>query len=180
MSFWLPVHYVPRPVWNPRTFAFVVGRCCFGGERRTQMTSQQSWIEVLLNRRAEACREKNIDRLMSVYSPEIVYFDVVPPLHGFIGLDAVRANFQRWFDEYDGKIDLETRDQRVTVDGDVAFAHMLHINKGNVNFKRAGLSEAWVRSTVCCRRANREWLITHEHISRPFDPESGKAVMTPG
>ena len=146
------------------------------------MTSEQSWVEVLLNRRAEACREKNIDRLMSLYSPDILYFDVVPPLQGFRGLDAVRRNFLRWFDEYEGKIGLETRDQRITVEGDVAFAHMLHIDKGNVHFAKAGLTEAWVRSTVCCRRTNGEWLITHEHISWPFEfnKEGGRAVMTPG
>ncbi|WP_281412362.1 hypothetical protein [Rhizobium laguerreae] len=33
---------------------------------------------------------------MSLYSPEIVYFDVVPPLR-FIGSEAVRSNFVRWF-----------------------------------------------------------------------------------
>jgi ketosteroid isomerase-like protein len=146
------------------------------------MTSEQSWVGVLLNRRAEACREKNIDRLMSLYSPHIVYFDVVPPLQGFVGLDAVRRNFLRWFDEYEGKIGLETRDQRIAVEGDIAFAHMLHIDMGNKHFAKAGLTEAWVRSTVCCRRMNGEWLITHEHISWPFEfnKEGGRLIMTPG
>ena len=146
------------------------------------MTSEQSWVEVLLNRRAEACREKNIDRLMSLYSPDIVYFDVVPPLQGFKGLDAVRRNFLRWFEEYDGPIGLETRQQRIAVAGDIAFVHMLHIDKGNRNFAKAGLTEAWVRSTVCSRRINGDWLITHEHISWPFEfnKEGGKPVMTPG
>jgi ketosteroid isomerase-like protein len=146
------------------------------------MTTAQEWVEVLLNRRAEACREKNIDRLMSLYSPDIVYFDVVPPLQGFVGLAAVRGNFLRWFDEYEGKIGLETRDQRITVAGDVAFVHMLHIDKGNIHFAKAGLKEAWVRSTVCCRRSpSSEWLITHEHISWPFEfnRKGGRPVMTP-
>lgn len=86
---------------------------------------------------------------MSLYSPRIVYFDVVPPLQGFVGTDAVRRNFLRWFGEYDGTIGLETRDLTVGVSGDVAFAHMLHLDKGNVHFAKAGLKEAWVRSTVC-------------------------------
>ncbi len=139
-------------------------------------------MEILLNHRAEACREKNIDRLMSLYSPDIVYFDVVPPLQGFVGHDAVRRNFLRWFKEYDGPIGLETRDLDIAVDGDVAFAHMLHIDKGNRHFAKAGLTEAWVRSTVCWRRSSDgEWLITHEHISWPFEfnKEGGKLVMTP-
>jgi ketosteroid isomerase-like protein len=119
---------------------------------------------------------------MSLYSPDIVYFDVVPPLQGFIGLDAVRRNFERWFSEYEGKIELETRDLGIAVDGDVAFAHMLHLDKGNKHFAKTGLSEAWVRSTVCCRQINGEWLITHEHISWPFEfnKDGGKLIMTLG
>ena len=146
------------------------------------MTSAQEWVGVLLNRRAEACREKNIDRLMSLYSPDIVYFDVVPPLQGFIGLDAVRRNFERWFDEYEGEIGLETRDLHIAVDGDVAFAHMLHLVKGNKHLAKSGLTEAWVRSTVCCRQIDRDWLITHEHISWPFEfnKDGGKLIMTLG
>jgi len=119
---------------------------------------------------------------MSLYSPNIVYFDCVPPLQGFIGSDAVRRNFLRWFDEYEGPIGLETRDLDIAVSEDVAFAHMLHLDKGNVHLSKAGLEEAWIRSTVCCRRSSHGWLITHEHISWPFEfnKEGGNVVMRLG
>jgi ketosteroid isomerase-like protein len=149
--------------------------------KRRVMASSESEVRALLESRVEACRAKDIDRLMSLYSPDIVYFDCVPPLQGFIGSDAVRRNFLRWFDEYEGPIGLETRDLDVAASEDVAFAHMLHVDKGNVNFVRAGLREAWIRSTVCCRRESRGWLITHEHISWPFEfnREGGNVVMNP-
>lgn len=117
---------------------------------------------------------------MSLYSSDIVYFDVVPPLQGFIGTDAVRRNFLRWFDEYEGPIGLETRDLNIAMSGDVAFAHMLHLDKGNIHFAKAGLEEAWLRSTVCCRRSDQGWLIMHEHVSWPvqFNQEGGNVVMT--
>ena len=145
------------------------------------MTSGQSEVRALLDRRVAASRAKDIDLLMALYAPEIVYFDVVPPLQGFIGQDEVRRNFLRWFDEYDGPIGLETRDMIIAAAGDIAFAHMLHIDKGNRHFAKAGLTEAWVRSTVCLRRSPAGWLITHEHISWPFEfnTDGGKAVMTP-
>ena len=82
-------------------------------------------IMTVLDRRLEASRAKDIDRLMAVYSPGIVYFDIIPP-HQFTGAGEVRRNFQRWFDEYEGDIGLETHDLHVAVSGDVAFAHMLH------------------------------------------------------
>jgi len=127
-----------------------------------------------LERRVEACRAKDIDGLMSLYSPDIVYFDVVAPLQ-FIGSDEVRRNFVRWFDEYAGPIGLETRDLSVSVSGDVAFAHMLHLDSGT---RRNGLELAvWLHSTVCCRKIGDKWLITHEHLSIPHDPNDWSAVV---
>lgn len=101
------------------------------------MASTQSAVRALLDSRSEACRAKDIDRLMSLYSPSIAYFDCVPPLQGFLGADAVRRNFLRWFDEYEGPIGLETRDLNIVISEGVAFAHMLHLDKGNVHFSKA-------------------------------------------
>jgi ketosteroid isomerase-like protein len=40
----------------------------------------ESEIRTLMDSRSEAIRTKDIDRLMSFYSADIIYFDVVPPL----------------------------------------------------------------------------------------------------
>ena len=128
------------------------------------MTSVDPEIKTLLDSRVQACRAKDIERLMRLYSPDIVYYDVVLPLQ-FSGAEAVRRNFTRWFDEYDGPIGLETRDLDVAVGPEVAFAHMLHIDSGTRNNGVDG--KVWIRSTVCCRRSQGAWLITHEHISMP-------------
>src|SRR5215211_2991253 len=140
----------------------------------TQSASTQSEVKALLDSRVEACRAKDIDRLMSLYSPNIVYFDCVPPLH-FTGSNAVRRNFLWWFNEYEGEIGLETRDLNIAISGDVAFAHMLHLDKGNTHLED-GL-EFWLRSTVCCQRSNNKWLITHEHISLPIKPDLWSTVL---
>jgi ketosteroid isomerase-like protein len=76
-----------------------------------------------------ACKAKNIDRLVALYSPGIVYYDVVPPIQ-FVGSADVRRNFMRWFDEYDGPIGLQTHDLDIAANSDVAFAHMLHLDSG--------------------------------------------------
>ncbi|MBO0747360.1 MAG: nuclear transport factor 2 family protein [Acidimicrobiaceae bacterium] len=128
------------------------------------MASNDSHIEALLDIRLEASQAKDVDRLMSLYSPDIVYFDVVQPLQ-FVGSDDVRRNFQRWFDEYEGGISLETHELSIATSADVAFAHMLHLDSGTR--KNGPSGGIWVRSTVCCRRADRQWLVTHEHISMP-------------
>jgi ketosteroid isomerase-like protein len=131
-------------------------------------------ITTLLDSRVAASEAKDIDRLMSLYAPDCVYFDVVPPLQ-FTGAAAIRRNFLRWFAEYEGPIALDTSDQRIAVSGDVAFVHMLHRDSGNKNNDYSGV---WLRSTVCCQRIQGRWLITHEHISLPIDwAKSGAAVL---
>lgn len=134
----------------------------------------QAEVMTVLESRVEACRAKDIDRLMSLYSPGIAYFDIIPP-HRFVGADAVRKNFLRWFAEYQGDIGLETHDLSVAVSGDVAFAHMLHPDSGT---RRSGEDVVvWVRSTVCMQRIRDQWLITHEHISFPINPGDWSAVV---
>jgi ketosteroid isomerase-like protein len=141
-----------------------------GGQNpRTEnaMTTSESEIRELLERRTDAQQSKDIDRLLSFYSPDIVYYDVVPPLR-FAGTEEVRRNFLRWFDGYEGPISLETHDLTIVASKDAAFANMLHLSSGE---RKGGLqSSIWVRETVCLRRSNDTWVITHEHISIPFDP----------
>ncbi|TDC26252.1 DUF4440 domain-containing protein [Streptomyces sp. 8K308] len=140
------------------------------------MNSNDSDVRALLESRVDACQAKDVDRLMSLYADNIVYYDVVPPLR-FAGQDEVRRNFERWFAGYDGPISLETHDLTVATGDDVAFAHMLHLDSGN---RTNGLRSAiWVRSSVCCRRSGDTWLITHEHISVPINPENLTAWCPP-
>jgi ketosteroid isomerase-like protein len=128
------------------------------------MIADDTGVRELLDSRVDACRTKDIDRLMSLYSSDIVYYDVVPPLR-FMGSAEVRRNFMRWFNEYDGPIGLETHHLNVATSSDIAFAHMLHLDSGTRNNGIEGA--VWIRSTVCCRRSGEGWHITHEHISMP-------------
>ncbi len=137
-------------------------------------TKTQSEVGVLFDNRSEAIRAKDIDQLMSLYSPDIVYFDLVPPLH-YVGADALRQRFLDWFDSFEGPIGQEISDLNVMESGDAAFAHMLIRAGGTLkNGQEVGF---WVRATDGCRRSDDEWLIAHEHISLPVDPMSRSAVM---
>jgi ketosteroid isomerase-like protein len=35
----------------------------------------------------------------------------------------------------------------------------------------------WWRTTVCFRKIDEKWMVTHEHNSVPFDVGSGKASL---
>jgi ketosteroid isomerase-like protein len=139
-----------------------------------EMTSFESGVKTLLDRWSGAIRERDIERLMSLYSPDIVYFDVVPPLH-YTGSAAVRRNFLRWFDSWTSAIGVEVRDLHVVASGEIAAAHMLHRTSGTLKDGRG--VDYWVRATVGCQRSSQGWLITHEHVSLPVDMKSGTVVM---
>lgn len=111
---------------------------------------------------------------MALYSPDIVYFDVVPPLR-YAGSAALRDRFLHWFEGWTSAIGMETRDLDILASGDVAAAHMLLRASGTrTNGREVGY---WVRTSNGCRRSDHGWLITHEHVSLPVEFESGRVVM---
>jgi ketosteroid isomerase-like protein len=138
------------------------------------MDSTQSELEAVLDGRSEAVWTKDIDRLMSFYSPEIVYFDLVPGLR-YTGSTALRARFSEWFDAFDGPIGQEVRDPDISASGELAVAHMLIRASGTLQSgQEVGY---WVRATSSFRRSNDGWLIAHEHVSVPVDFESRRPAM---
>lgn len=138
------------------------------------MDSTQSEVKALFDSRSEAFRLKDIDRVMSLYSPDIVYFDLVPPLR-YTGSAALRARFSDWFERWTSPIGQEIRDLNISANADIAAAHMLIRTSGTL--KNGQAVGYWVRTTNCCRRSNDRWWITHEHVSLPVDMKSGSAVM---
>jgi len=137
------------------------------------MASTESAVRALLDRQFEAIRKKDIAGLMALYAPDVVYFDVVPPLR-FDGPDALRARFTRWFDGYRSEIAMEMRDLHIVARGELAVAFWLSRSSGTLNDGRQ--VGAWVRATSSCVQSAGEWSIVHEHISLPVDLDSGNAV----
>lgn len=138
------------------------------------MPSTESEVRTLMDRRSEAAWTKNIDRLMSLYSPDVVYFDLVPPLR-YTGSAALRERFLDWFGRWKSGIGQEIHDLSILAGGGVAAAHMLIRAGGTLaNGHEVGY---WVRVSNACQRSGNGWLITHEHVSLPVDMASGSAAM---
>ena len=137
------------------------------------MTSTRSEVETLLAKQRGAIQAKDLDGLMSLYSAEVVYYDVVPPLQ-YAGAAALRGRFSTWFDGYRSGLSMEVRALRISAAGDMAVAHWLSKVAGTLKNGRAVGS--WVRATSCFERIGDTLLITHEHVSLPVDPASGRAA----
>ena len=138
------------------------------------MASTESEVRALLDSQSAAMRAKDIDRLMALYFPDVVYFDVAPPLQ-YAGSAALRERFLRWFDGFQGPIDMELRDLNIRASGDIACAYWFSRARGTLkNGREVGI---WVRASNCCQRSGDTWLITHEHVSIPVDLASGNVAM---
>jgi ketosteroid isomerase-like protein len=111
---------------------------------------------------------------MSVFAPEVVSFDLGPPLqHG--GGETFMKRWRELFEAYQNQVDYEVRDLSITVGDDVAFSHSLNRVSGIT--QNGQKSDRWLRWTVCYRKTNGKWLIVHEQVSVPIDVRSGKAVL---
>lgn len=138
------------------------------------MSTSTAEVRRLIDGRVEAVRSKDIDALVAQYAPDVRAFDVVNPLQS-AGSEAIRKRLETWFSSFHGPIGFEIRDLVIATKGDVAFCYGL----SGVSGTRAdgGKINMWYRTTICCRKDNDRWVITHEHDSVPFDVDSGKASL---
>src|SRR6266568_4566491 len=136
--------------------------------------NDEAEIKRVIEGGVEAIRDKNIEGVMSLYAPEVVSFDIVPPLR-YVGADAFRNAWEAVFSVYQGPIDYEVHDLTITVGDDVAFAHSLNRISGTLNTGQQ--TNLWLRWTACFRKINGKWLIVHHQNSVPVDLETGRAVL---
>jgi ketosteroid isomerase-like protein len=111
---------------------------------------------------------------MSIYAPEIVSFDIEPPLQ-HEGAEAKRKNWATVFSMYQRPLDYEIRDLAIAVGDDVAFGHGFIRISGTL--KTGNKTERWLRSTTCFRKIADNWLIAHDHVSVLLDLGSGRALL---
>jgi len=134
----------------------------------TPHATTSSSIEAVLRKRvdelAQSIRDKNLDQLMTFYSPDVEAFDVRPPLNTR-GAGEYRQNFEGWFASFEGPLGFEFKDLRIAPGEGAAFCHYLALVSGARPGGRA--SGYWVRGTTCFEQRDGRWLVTHEHISMP-------------
>ena len=144
----------------------------FGSEDKK--SAEEAEITSLIEDTAEACRAKDVSALTVHYASDVLAFDVVNPLQS-IGSAEVGERAAQWFSSWQGPIDYEMRDLTIAAGDDTAFAHSLnHVNGTKTDGQKVDM---WWRATVCCRRLDGKWMITHLHSSVPFDMETGKASL---
>ena len=134
----------------------------------------ESEIRQRLDSLVEAIRAMDLHSVMSTYAPDIVSFDIEPPLQ-HVGIDAKRKNWARVFSIYQRPRDYELRDLAIVVGEDVAFGHGLVRISGTL--KNGNTTEHRFRLTTCFRKIVGNWLIAHDHVSAPLDLANDRALL---
>jgi PhnB protein len=128
-------------------------------------TNDEAQIRAVVKDWADAIHAKDVDRAAAHLAPDIVTFDLVPPLQ-YSGAAAIMKSLEAWFPTFRGPVGYEIHDLDVTAGGDVAFCRSLNrITGARTNGEQ---TDVWVRATVCFRKIDGKWLVVHEHASVPF------------
>src|SRR4051794_36858352 len=131
-------------------------------------------IRQRIDRLADGVRRADLESVMSIYAPEMVTFDIVPPLQK-VGADGKRKNWMDVFATYQPPLEYEVRDLTIAVGGDVAFARSLNRMSGAL--KNGSRIDQWLRWTACFRKLDGDWRIVHDHVSVPTDFATGKSLL---
>lgn len=140
-----------------------------------ELTGPEEELRQVVLERVAAVHAKDPAPLAARQAPDVIAFDVLPPFLSR-GNKAVEAKTRAWYDAYAGDIGYEVHDLHVTAGEDVGFCSFLYHVSGTL--RAGGEVDMWVRATLCLRRIDGRWLITHDHESVPFDAATGQAVTT--
>jgi PhnB protein len=132
-------------------------------ENGNRDAADQIAIRAIFGDRTNALFGKVADLALKHFAPDVVSYDLAPPLQ-HVGID--KAALEKWFATWDGLIGWAMGDLDVQIDGDLALAHGLgHMMGTKTDGEKADL---WTRVTVGLSRRDGRWQIAHQHISVPF------------
>jgi ketosteroid isomerase-like protein len=115
-----------------------------------QRATDEASIRQRIHRWVEALRALDLEGVMSLYAPDIVSFDLVPPLR-HVGAKAKEKNWANVFALYERPLGYEMRDLTLTLGDEVAFGHSY--NRVSGRLKNGNETDFWVRWTACFGRS---------------------------
>jgi ketosteroid isomerase-like protein len=133
---------------------------------QTSIAADEAPIRNLLEKRAAAIRAKDIAGTLSPWTPDVVHYDLPPPLQ-YVGAEAHNREVLRdWFDSWKGPIGYDLHDFSITAGEGLAYGYgLVHMRGTRTDGEE---TDVWVRQTLCLRKVGGVWKIVHEHTSVPF------------
>ena len=143
----------------------------------TKPTSNENAVRAHLAKWLEASRAMDIDALRNCYVPDLVSYDCHSAFQ-FRSFDAYGKHLAMCFSHISGPMTLELHELSIVADDNVAFCHAT-MRCGCIGTNGAE-HWSWLRSTICMKTINGEWLVAHDHCSAPFDPMTSQAMLDAG
>ncbi|PXY22173.1 SRPBCC domain-containing protein [Prauserella muralis] len=116
---------------------------------------------------------KDLDAVMTKIADDAVSYEHEAPLV-HTGAERIREVCRHGFSVADGDFRWDIPDLRVIVRDDIAVTWGL--NRMRVDGP-AGRHESWSRGTRIFQKVGGRWRMIHQHVSFPYDPRSGRAVL---
>jgi ketosteroid isomerase-like protein len=131
-------------------------------------------IQALYHDWNDAFMKKDVDKIMTVYAPDLFAFDAIPPRE-YPTWDAYKKDFAGLFTTFPGPITSTINEVNITVVGTVAYTHA--IDDGTFTAPDGSKVHLVMRFTDVLRKSAGKWRIVQEHVSFPVDPTTGKADL---
>ncbi|GAB3962936.1 nuclear transport factor 2 family protein [Spirosoma harenae] len=115
---------------------------------------------------------KDIDAVMAHIAPDVVSYEHDTPLQ-YVGIKAVREVCQHGFDVSQGQLQWDIPDLQILVRDDLAISWGL--NHMQVQAPDGSVIDSYSRGTRIFQKRDGEWQMIHQHVSYPYDLETGEA-----
>jgi uncharacterized protein (TIGR02246 family) len=127
-------------------------------------SKDETEIRELIENWARAVRKKDLDGILKHHSPDILMFDVPPPIQSK-GIEAYKKTWDLFFPWAKDSGVFDIVELTITAGEDVAFAAALMRCAGTE--ANGDKTELDFRLTVGLRKIGGGWIVTHEHHSLP-------------
>jgi uncharacterized protein YndB with AHSA1/START domain/ketosteroid isomerase-like protein len=117
---------------------------------------------------------KDLGAVMTKITEDVVSYEHEAPLV-YRGADAVREVCRRGFEYAAGDFRWDVPDLHVIIRDDIAVTwglnHMTAREAGKPAF------DSWSRGTRVFQKTDGSWKLLHQHVSYPYDPQTGQAIV---
>ncbi|MBN9486880.1 MAG: nuclear transport factor 2 family protein [Alphaproteobacteria bacterium] len=129
-----------------------------------QSGTDESKIRALIEAWAAAVRRHDLSDILAHHEPDIVMFDVPPPLQSR-GMDEYKKTWDLFFKYHKPSQAFDIEELTITAGEDVAFAAAI-MRCADASSAEGGFL---FRLTIGLRKIDGDWRITHEHHSVPAE-----------
>ncbi|WBB68297.1 SgcJ/EcaC family oxidoreductase [Micromonospora sp. WMMD812] len=129
-------------------------------------------VRALHQRWFDATAAKDLDGLMRPVAEAVVPYEHEQPLE-HVGRDRLREVCANGLDASDGTVTWTVPELTLLVRDDLAVSWGL--NRMTAQHGNGGEAESWSRGTRVFQRTDQGWELIHQHVSFPFDPDTGRA-----